>query len=66
VIPFAGAGFAMKFAFGVIVFLWVLCGLLGAWWLGDLDADHWKVIAKGPISLAEAYNENPPTYPGPN
>ncbi len=56
----------MKFAFGVIVFLWVLCGLLGAWWLGDLDADHWKVIAKGPISLAEAYNENPPTYPGPN
>jgi hypothetical protein len=49
---------AMKFAFGVIVFIWVLCGLIGAWWLDDLDADHWKVIAKGPISLAKAYNEN--------
>ena len=48
----------MKFAFGVIVFIWVLCGLIGAWWLDDLDAQHWKVIAKGPISLARAYNEN--------
>lgn len=48
----------MKFAFAVIVFLWVLSGLIGAWWLDDLDLADWKVIAKGPISLARAYNEN--------
>lgn len=56
----------MKIALGVILFIWLMCGVLGAWWLGDLDSAHWKVIAKGPISLARAYNENPPTYPGPN
>lgn len=56
----------MKFAFGVIVFLWLLAGLVGAWWMDDLDVDHWKEIAKGPITLAEAYNENPVHYPGPD
>jgi hypothetical protein len=56
----------MKLAFGFLVFLWVFMGLLGAWWLDDLDADHWAEIAKGPITLADAYNENPPNYPGPN
>ena len=56
----------MKLAFGVIVFLWTLCGLIGAWWMDDLDTDHLLEIAKGPITLAEAYNEHPPTYPGPD
>lgn len=55
----------MKFAFGVLVFIWVLCGLIGAWWLGHLNADHWQLIAKGPLTLAQAYNEQPPSYPGP-
>jgi hypothetical protein len=28
--------------------------------------DHrWKTIAWGPVSLAEAYNDNPLSYPGP-
>jgi hypothetical protein len=48
----------MKFAVAVIVFIWVLCGLIGAWWMDELDANHLKVIAKGPISLAHAYNEH--------
>ena len=55
----------MKFAVAVIVFIWVLCGAIGAWWQDEFDLAHWKVIAKGPISLAQAYNESPPSYPGP-
>jgi hypothetical protein len=55
----------MKLWFGFVVFLWLFCGLMGAWWLGELDVKYWKVIAKGPITLVRAYNENPPTYPGP-
>ena len=55
----------MKFAFAFVVFIWVLCGAIGAVWLGDFDLDHWDVIAKGPISLARAYNQDPPSYPGP-
>lgn len=53
----------MKLAFGILVFIWLTCGVLGAWWLGDND---FKTISRGPISLAKAYNENPPSYPGPN
>ena len=32
--------------------------------LGDLDRDHWKTIARGPITLAKAVNDNPATVPG--
>lgn len=53
----------MKWFIGFAVFFWVGCGLLGARWLGD---HRLKTIAKGPISLAKAYNENPPNYPGPS
>ena len=56
----------MKLAVGLLVFLWVFTGLLGAWWMDELDADHLKTIALGPISLAQAYNDNPVSYPGPN
>jgi hypothetical protein len=55
----------MKLAIGVIVFFWLLCGLVGAWMLDDLDADHWKKIARGPITLADALSDHPVTYPGP-
>jgi hypothetical protein len=54
---------AMKWFIGFAVLFWVGCGLLGARWLGDYRL---KTIAKGPISLAKAYNENPPNYPGPS
>jgi hypothetical protein len=53
----------MKLAFGIFVFIWIFCGAMGSWWLGERDL---KTFAKGPISLAKAYNENPPSYPGPN
>ena len=56
----------MKLAFGVIVFIWVLCGLIGAWRLDELNVNHLKEIAKGPFTLAQAFNEDPVTYPGPN
>jgi len=52
----------MKLLIGIAVFIWLLCGLAGGWRLGD---HHWKTIAKGPISLAKAFNDNPVTYPGP-
>jgi hypothetical protein len=34
--------------------------------LDELDSAHWKAIAKGPITLADAFNEKPVTYPGPD
>ena len=52
----------MKLLIGVLAFIWLVCGLAGAWRLGDMG---WKVIAKGPISLVEAFNDNPVSYPGP-
>lgn len=51
-------------AFGLI--FWLICGIAGAWMLGELDADHWKTIARGPITLVRAFNEQPVTYPGPD
>ena len=56
----------MKWAIGLLVFSWLLCGLIGAWRLDDLSPQYWQVIAKGPISLARAYNDNPVNYPGPS
>ena len=37
----------MKLLVGIILFIWVLCGLVGAWRLDDLDLDHWQAIARG-------------------
>jgi hypothetical protein len=59
-------GIAMKLAVGIAVFLWVLCGVIGAWMLDDLDMDHGNVIAKGPITLAKAMNEHPVAIPTQN
>lgn len=59
---FEGGG--MKFAFGMVVFFWLLCGLVGAWILDDLDAAHWKIIARGPITLHLALQEHPIPIPG--
>lgn len=52
----------MKAFAAVALFIWLMCGLAGAWMLDSL---HWKPIAKGPITLAKAFNEKPVTYPGP-
>ena len=54
----------MKLVVGVGIFIWLLCGLVGAWMLDDLDASHWEMIAKGPITLVKAFDKAPPkTYP---
>jgi hypothetical protein len=56
----------MKWGIGMLVLVWFLCGIVGAWWLDDLDAHHWKTIAKGPLTLMRALDEYPPTYPWSN
>ena len=54
----------MKFAIGLLIVIWLLCGVVGAWMLGDLDGQHWKTIARGPITLAKAVKEDPASVPG--
>ena len=56
----------MKLAVGIALFLWLLCGMVGAWMLDELNSHHLKTIAYGPITLADALNEHPVTFPGPN
>ena len=58
------AGVAMKFAVGLVLFAWLLCGLVGEWMMDQLDTAHWKTIARGPITLAQALSENPVTITG--
>jgi hypothetical protein len=53
----------MKWFFAFIVFGWLLCGVIGAAWLGDLDSAHWKKIAKGPLTLIQAFTEEPVSVP---
>ena len=52
----------MKLVIGIVLSFWLLCGLVGAWMLDDLDSAHWKKIARGPITLGQALNEHPVTY----
>ena len=56
-------GDVVKLFIGFVLFIWLLCGLTGAWWLGDM---HWKPIARGPITLIKAFNDRPVSYPGPD
>jgi hypothetical protein len=53
----------MKWLIGFLLGAWLLCGLVGAKMLGDLDTDHLKLIARGPFTLAKAADEMEP--PGP-
>jgi hypothetical protein len=55
----------MKLLIAVAVLLWLVSGLVGAWMLeGDEDL-RWKTVARGPISLVKALNEEEPlAYPG--
>lgn len=54
----------MKWALRIIIFVWLLSGIAGAWMLGELNRNHWKVIARGPITLVKAINETPVNVPG--
>jgi hypothetical protein len=55
----------MKLLVGILIFIWLLCGVVGAWRLDKLDSDHWKDVGRGPVTLAESFADNPVTYPGP-
>lgn len=57
------AGNDMKLFFGLAIFLWLMCGAVGAWMLGELNSRHWDVIAKGPITLIKAIQDAPSPYP---
>lgn len=46
----------MKLLLTMGVIFWLVCGLAGAWRLDDL---HWKPIARGPLTLIDALDENP-------
>jgi hypothetical protein len=45
----------MKSYIAIAVFLWFLCGFIGAWRMEGLDGLHIKTIARGPITLIQAY-----------
>ena len=53
----------MKLLIGILIFVWFACGLFGAWRLGDMSL---KKRARGPITMAKAFNDDPVTYPGPD
>jgi hypothetical protein len=53
----------MKLFVAIAIFFWLICGLAGAWMMGDLDSGHWKTIARGPITLIQAFNDDPVTIP---
>jgi hypothetical protein len=55
----------MKLFVGFVVFFWLICGFAGAWMLEGRTDMHWKTIARGPISLVKALNDEPVTLPGP-
>ena len=56
----------MKIAVGVLLFLWLLCGLIGAWMMLEEDQSlRLKAVAGGPITLIKAVNQTEPVkYPG--
>ena len=54
---------AIKLLIGILVIIWFACGLFGAWRLGDM---HLRTIVRGPIAMAQAFNDDPVTYPGPD
>jgi hypothetical protein len=52
----------MKLLVVIAASIWLICGLVGAWWL---DEFHLRQIARGPITLAKALDDKPVSYPGP-
>ena len=56
----------MKLFVVFAIFIWLICGVAGAWWKEGAGNMHLKTIAMGPITLVRAFNDNPVTYPGPD
>jgi hypothetical protein len=53
----------MKLLIVILMIIWLACGLFGAWRLDDMRL---KSILLGPLTMAEAANEAPVSYPGPS
>jgi len=53
----------VKLIVAVAVFAWLLCGVAGDWMLEGSGELHWKKVAKGPITLIQAFREKPVTFP---
>ena len=54
----------MKVAIGLAVLIWLLCGLAGAWMTEEPERPRAELIARGPLTLIDALNEEPPVrYP---
>jgi hypothetical protein len=62
----SGAEGAMKLFVIVLVFIWVVCGIAGAWMMDGAGDMHWRTIARGPISLIQAFQDDPVTIPTQN
>lgn len=56
----------MKLFVIVLVFIWVVCGIAGAWMMDGAGDMHWRTIARGPISLIQAFQDDPVTIPTQN
>jgi hypothetical protein len=55
-------GVAVKLFVTVALFVWLLCGVAGAWMIEGRQDLHLRTIALGPISLIKGFNEDPLTY----
>ena len=53
----------MKWFAAFAIFVWLLCGLVGAWMLEGRHDLHWKAIARGPITLGQGLQRKPDNYP---
>lgn len=53
----------MKLLLVVGIIFWSVCGFAGEWMLDGLGDMQWKGIARGPLTLVEAFNEDPVTIP---
>jgi hypothetical protein len=54
----------MKLFIGLAIFIWLVCGLAGTWMLQGADDLQLKMIAKGPLTLIKAFNDQPVSHPG--
>ena len=53
----------MKLLIMILIFVWLACGLFGAWRLDDMK---FKTIIRGPITMTKAFTDAPVSYPGPS
>jgi hypothetical protein len=53
----------MKLLVLCAIVFWLICGFAGAWMLEGADDLHLKTIARGPLSLIDAFNEHPVSIP---